>query len=463
MNQQRLVILIVSIAMFMEALDTTIINTAIPVMAKSLAVNPINLKIALISYLLGLAIFIPISGWMADRYGAKRVFLLAISVFTLSSLWCGFASHLQELTIARFIQGIGGALSMPVGRLIILRSCKRHEFIGLMNWVVMIAGLGMMLGPLLGGLITTWFSWHWIFWVNIPIGLLNLYLIQTQLPDFHPRTRLQLDSTGFILFGLGLALLTLSLSLLSEFGVRFRWPLTLLLLSGTILYAYTHHRPRRRYPVVKMRLFQVKTFHIAVMSNLITRLSFGGIPFLMPLLLQVILGHSPAVSGLLLAPLALGILTVKPFSLRLLRHFGYKKLLLLNTWVICLCLLFMSLISANSSLFGIACLTYLFGFLLALQYGAMNSLAYANIEERHISAATSIMGTVQQLAQSFGIAVAALLINLFSHWLHTDAKLSLMLFQLTFITLAGLTALASLIFLRLNERDGAEMIQHTDV
>lgn len=457
--KKNIILFIVSFAMFMEAVDTTIINTAIPVMAQSLNVNPVDLKLALISYLLSLAIFIPISGWIADKFGIKIVFITAISVFTLSSIWCGFTNNLGELIGARILQGLGGSLTMPIGRLIILRTCERHELIAKMGIVVMIASLGMMLGPLLGGIITDRFSWRWIFWVNIPFGVLAVGLSSKLLPYMPPRPVPPLDKLGFVLFGSGLAALTFGLSMVSESNVTLIQTITVFMIALLLLGGYTKHSYKRKNPIVKVELLRTRTFSISVAGNLLARLGFGGVPFLLPLLLQIGLGYSPRLSGLLLAPIALGVLLVKPLSFSILRWFGYKNLLLLNTILVSVSLWSFFSIDQHSSVYSIAFLTFLYGFLIALQYTGMNSLAYANITENNMSAATSIMSTIQQLAQSFGVAVSAILLSFFTSRHSGDHVLSIQIFHDTFLMLGVLTIFSGLIFTFLKKEDGLELIE----
>ncbi len=452
---KNIILLIVSFAMFMEAIDTTIINTSIPVMAHSLQVNPIDLKLALISYLLSLAIFIPISGWIADRFGVKKVFIIAVCVFTLSSVWCGFTHDLEGLICARIVQGLGGSLTMPVGRLIILRTCERHELITKMSLVVMVASLGMMLGPLLGGVITHNFSWRWIFWVNVPVGILAVLFSIKRLPPMPARPVPPLDKLGFVLFGSGLSLLTFGLSTLSETDISMTRSLMLLTLAFLLLLAYTQHSRKRKHPIIKVELLRSRTFGVSVISNLFTRLSFGGTPFLLPLLLQIGLGYSAQLSGFLLAPIAVGVFLVKPLSVYILRWFGYKKLLILNTILVSISLGSFCSINAASTIYGISLLTFIYGFLIALQYTGMNSLAYANVTEQDMSAATSIMSTIQQLAQSFGVAVSAILLSIFS----SHHLLSVKIFHQTFLMLGVLTLLSGAIFLSLRKEDGDELIK----
>ncbi|MFA5960336.1 MAG: DHA2 family efflux MFS transporter permease subunit [Tatlockia sp.] len=452
----RLISLIVALSFFMEAVDTTVINTAIPVMAKSLQVDPVDLKVALISYLLSLAIFIPISGWLSDKFGAKRVFLSALCIFTLSSLACGFANNLTQLILARFLQGLGGALGLPVGRLILVRTFGREHMISTMNTVVMVGAIGMMLGPVIGGVITHYFSWQWIFWVNIPVGLLAIvlaffYLHSEKLEPVHP-----LDSLGFILFGVSLAGFTFGLSALSETSITHRTAISVLLGALLLLIAYSHHSKKQAHPIVKMDLLQLRTFRVSVMGNLFSRLGFGGMPFLIPLFLQIILGKSPQFSGLLLAPMALGIVLGKPCTLFFLRLLGYKKFLMINTITAGLVIVVFASINSSTSSYAIGFLTFLYGFILTLQYGAMNSLAYADLSAHDLSSATSIISTLQQIAQSFGVAVSASMIHLFSYLFTTE--LSARVFHYTFVAMGCLTLLSIVIFIPLKSEDGAQMI-----
>lgn len=456
--RKNIILFIVSFAMFMESVDTTIINTAIPVMAKSFHVNPLDLKLALISYLLSLAIFIPISGWMADKFGIKTVFISAITVFTLSSAWCGLTENLWELIAARIAQGIGGSLTIPVGRLIILRVCERHELISKMSIVIMVASIGMMLGPLLGGFIVAHASWRAIFWVNIPVGILAVLLSMKLLPAMPPVSVPPLDKLGFVLFGSGLATLTYGLSTFSESEVLWSHSVLIILLAILLLVCYTRHSRKKEHPIVKVGLLSIRTFQTSVIGNFLGRLSFGGVPFLLPLLLQVILERSPELSGMLLTPIALGVLTAKPCSIHILRFFGYKKFLIFNTLLVGTSLWSFSMISQNTAVSSIGLLTYMYGFAIALQFTGMNSLAYANIHDDSASAATSMMSTIQQLSQSFGVAIAAIIISCLTYEASGMRILTLNVFHQTFMILSILTLLSGLIFFRLDQKDGSELL-----
>jgi len=449
---------IVALAIFMEALDSTIINTAIPKMAQSLNVFPIDLKLALISYLVTLAIFIPISGWMADKFGIKKVFICAIIIFTLSSFWCGFTNNLIQLVIARCIQGIGGSFTVPLGRLIMLRTFGRRELVNKMGVVIMVASVGMMLGPLLGGMITEHFSWRWIFWVNIPVGIFNSILAYFILSKSQPKSVPRLDKKGFVYFGGGLAAMTIGMTMLSESEIKNTFAFGMIAFSVFLIACYFIHSRHQPHPIVRIGLFRARTFQVSMIGNIVSRVGFGGVPFLLPLLLQIILGFSPQVSGFLLAPTAVGVFLMKPFSVYFLRLMGYKKLLVFNTFLVACMLWGFSSVNHDTAKYVIALMTFVYGFLTAMQFSGMNSLAYAKIVPDDLSAATSIVSTIQQLAQSFGVAIAALFLRFFIPYFSTSHDLGLQAFHLTFIAMSFMTFLSLLIFLRLQPHDGRELI-----
>lgn len=460
LSNEKIIVFIVSLALFMSALDATIINTAIPAMAQSLKVNPINLKIALISYLLSLTIFIPISGWAADKFGIKRVFVIALIIFTASSLWCGYAHLLYELVIARSIQGIGGALMLPLGRLIILHTFKRHKFVEAMGAVIMVSSMGVMLGPLVGGVLTDHLSWHWIFWVNIPVGLLTIVMAACWLKETEPKKVRAFDLLGFILIGGGLAGLTFSLADLSETVISVEMGFILMGVSAIMLVSYFLRLNAKYYPIIDIKIFRIRTFKISFLGNLFTRVGFGGAPFLLPILLQVGLGYSAQVSGLLLVPIAIGIWLVKfrSLALKLLRLLGYKRLLIINTLLIGLSLCTFKMINAQASIYFIVLLILIFGFLISLQFSAMNSLAYAEIESENLSGANSIFSMTQQLAQGFGVAISALLLQYYSSNSTHQFLLTPPTFHKAFIAMGIITMLSAFIFIKLKPDDGHQML-----
>jgi EmrB/QacA subfamily drug resistance transporter len=458
-STKKLSLFTVSLAIFMDVLDSNIINTSIPAMSRSLNVNPIDLKIALLSYLLSLAIFIPTSGWAADKYGSKRIFIGAFGLFIFASFFCGYASNLTQLVIARCIQGMGAAFMISLGRLIIAQTFKRHELVEAMNTVIIVVSVAVMLGPFIGGFITDQLSWPWIFWVNIPIGIVAAFLANYSLKDNSPRRAQPFDLPGFILFGGSLALLCFSLSELSESNVSFSLILGLISLSLLMLVIYVFHAKRSPHPLIQIKLLNRRSFRISVMGNVFARLGFGGMPFLLPLLQQVGLGYSAQLSGLLLAPMAFGIIFSKLFALHALRWMGYRRYLFANTLCVALILWIFQIINADTSAYTIAVLTFIFGIFLSSQFTGMNSLAFADIHEDELSASTSITSTVQILGQSLGVAVAAILLRYFSSFPGEQANLlTIPIFHQAFFAMGIITILSSVIFIRLKADDGKEML-----
>jgi EmrB/QacA subfamily drug resistance transporter len=450
---------VVSLAFFMEFIDTTAINTAIPAMAQSLQVEPVDLKVALISYLLSLATFIPISGWLADKFGPKQVFLTALLIFTLSSIWCGFANSLPELIIARFVQGLGGALNMPIGRLIIAQSFAKEELIHRMARVIMVGSLGVMLGPFIGGWITERLSWHWIFWVNVPVGLINILLGLYFLKLKKKKAPPPLDKVGFVLFGLSLAGFVFGLSALSETLMDVRIAILVITISIILMLLYFKHSRGLSNPIVKIDLFICRTFRVASIGSLISRLGFSGVPFLLPLLLQICFGMTAEISGLMLSPIALGIVLAKAIFLPFLRALGYKRFLIFNTFVSGLSIFLFAFVTKSTPLYGIGFLTFFYGLVMSLQFSAINSLAYADLSSEDFSAGTSISSTLQQLSQSFGVAISALFVRFFSYSFTESVMLTPAVFHYTFCAIAVITLATTVIFVQLKESDGQEMIQ----
>lgn len=295
---------VVAVALFMEQLDTTIVNTAVPAMAESLQVTPLSLKAVVASYILSLAVCIPVSGWMADRYGTRRVFSIAVGLFTFSSVLCGLALNAPMLVAARILQGVGAAMMMPVGRLTIIRTFPKSELLRAMNFVIIPALIGPLLGPTVGGLIVHWVSWRYIFFVNVPMGLLALWLAHRHMPDYRGDAARPLDVVGLVLFGSGTALLSWLLEIFGEHRIDATSAAVLLLLCVSLLAAYVWHARETPHPLLRLRLFRVRTFRISVMGGFVTRLGVGGMPFLLPLLYQLGLGLPAWQSGLLMMPTA---------------------------------------------------------------------------------------------------------------------------------------------------------------
>src|SRR5208283_3214164 len=315
-STQRLLPWLIAVAFFMESLDTTILNTGVPTIAAALHVAPLSMKSVLASYTLSLAVFIPISGWVADRFGTRRVFASAIGIFTLGSFLCGISSNIHVLVACRVLQGGGGAMMVPVGRLTIVRTFAKSELVRTMSFVVIPALIGPMLGPIAGGLIVGYLHWRFIFFVNIPIGLAGLLMVHLHLPDYREEKNPPLDIVGLILFGSGIGLLSYVLEIFGEHTLSSREILGLLTISLALIGGYGLHATQSAFPLLQMKLFSIRTFRSAVGGSFFTRLGIGGVPFLLPLLYQVGLGFSPIQSGLLIMPQAIAAMSMKMIMTR---------------------------------------------------------------------------------------------------------------------------------------------------
>jgi len=446
---------LVAVALFMENLDATIVNTAVPTMAASLEVTPLSLKGVLTSYTLCLAVFIPISGWMADRFGTKRVFLWAVCLFTLGSLACGLALNSSMLVAARVIQGIGGAMMTPVGRLALVRTFPRSEMLRAMNFVVIPALIGPLLGPFAGGLIVHWLPWRTIFFVNLPIGLLGLWLVQRHMPDYRDPEVAPLDLRGFILFGSGIALLSYVLEIFGEHRLSLGPIAGLFILSFALLGAYGWHAGVVPDPVLRLGLFRIRTFNVAVIGGIITRLGVGGMPFLLPLLYQVGLGFPPWQAGLLTMPQALAAISMKMMSRHILARLGHRTVLITNTVLFGLTMCVFASVGPGTPVPLILGLSFVQGFFSALQFTSMNSLVYADVDNRDASAASSIASTAQMMALSFGVASASLVAAWFiGDTPQSDTAHFMRALHHAFLTLGGITIASSLMFWRLRSDDG---------
>ncbi|QLQ03407.1 MAG: DHA2 family efflux MFS transporter permease subunit [Thiobacillus sp.] len=446
---------VVAVALFMEQLDTTIVNTAVPAMAESLQVTPLSLKAVVASYILSLAVCIPVSGWMADRYGTRRVFSIAVGLFTFSSVLCGLALNAPMLVAARILQGVGAAMMMPVGRLTIIRTFPKSELLRAMNFVIIPALIGPLLGPTVGGLIVHWVSWRYIFFVNVPMGLLALWLAHRHMPDYRGDAARPLDVVGLVLFGSGTALLSWLLEIFGEHRIDATSAAVLLLLCVSLLAAYVWHARETPHPLLRLRLFRVRTFRISVMGGFVTRLGVGGMPFLLPLLYQLGLGLPAWQSGLLMMPTAAAAMGMKIIAPRVLAHFGYRRILIVNTVMIGCVISLFSLVNPATPIALIVLLGLSMGFFNSLQFTSMNSMAYADIDTPDSSMASTIASSLQQMSMSFGLACGSLIAGWYLGDLpQTDRVAVTTALHHAFLTLAGLTILSSLSFWSLRPRDG---------
>jgi EmrB/QacA subfamily drug resistance transporter len=448
----------------MESLDTTILNTAVPAISAALGVASLAMKAVLASYTLSLAVFIPISGYMADRFGTRRVFTSAIGLFTFGSLLCGLCGNIHLLVACRVIQGMGGAMMVPVGRLTLVRSFAKSDLIRIMSFVTIPALIAPMLGPVCGGLIVGYMHWRVIFFLNIPIGLIGLVMVYLHLPDYREEETHPLDVVGLILFGSGIALLSYVLEVFGEHTLSSREITGMLVLSFALLAGYALNSRKLEFPLLDLSLFKLRTFSAAVNGGLFTRLGIGGVPFLLPLLYQTGLGFTPTQSGLLIMPQALAAGCMKTLQSILLRRFGYRAILISNTVFIGLLLAGFAFIGLNTPVWVIVLLAFLYGGFTSLQYTSMNTLVYADIEEPDASNASSIASTMQQLAISFGVAIAGLATAYFiPSAAYENPHLMIGGIHRAFLALGVLTVLSTAVFSTLKRDDGQSMSQPASV
>jgi len=448
--------LIVSVALFMETMDSTIIATSLPAIAADLGEDPIALKLALTSYLLSLAVFIPISGWMADRFGARTVFRAAIVVFTLGSLACGFATSLLDFILFRVVQGIGGAMMVPVGRLVILRSVPKEELISALAWLTVPALMGPVIGPPLGGFITTVFDWRWIFWINIPVGLLGIYLASRFIENFREDKVPPLDLKGFFLSGIGLAGLAFGFTIIGQ-PLFPPWVVVSLLTVGAVSCTlYVRHALSIPAPLLDLRLLKIDTFFANIAGGFLFRIGVGATPFLLPLYFQLGFGMNPLQSGLLTFSIAIGAVAMKTAAAPILRRFGYKPVLVWNALITAAFIAVCALFTAATPQALILATLLVGGFFRSLEFTAINTIAYADIGEHEMSKATSFASVSQQLSMSAGVAVGALVLELQRMGRESHEVLASD-FPLAFLIVGACAASSALIFLRLPKDAGSSL------
>jgi EmrB/QacA subfamily drug resistance transporter len=458
-RDERAVPLLVACALFMETLDSSIIATALPAIASSLGEDPLELSMAITAYLLSLAVFIPISGWMADRFGGRTVFRAAILVFTAGSVACGLADSLGALVAARVLQGLGGAMMVPVGRLILLRAVPKSRLVRAMAFVTIPALVGPVLGPPLGGFIATYASWRWIFFINVPIGLLGVALVSILMADKREDDVRPLDARGFALAGLGLAGVMFGLEALGR-GVL-PLPVSAALLGGGALAlgAYTVHARRHPHPIIDFGLMRIPTFRAAMLGGLWFRISIGAIPFLVPMMLQLGFGLSAFASGLLTFAGAAGALTMKFVAAPLLRRFGFRRVLLFNTLVSGILMIGYGLFEPTTPHAVIVAVFLVGGFFRSLLFTALNTMCYADAPPALMSRATSLVGVAQQVSQSLGVGLGATILHLTLAW-QGSAALGPNSFDPAYLAIGALSFVAILYFLPLAPDAGAEVSGH---
>lgn len=456
LSSRVLVPLVVACAMFMQNLDSTVIATALPTIARSLGESPLRLNVAITCYLLSLAVFIPISGWTADRFGARRVFSLAIVVFTLGSIACGFSNSLPTLVAARILQGMGGALMVPVGRLVLLRTVAKSDLVRAMSYVSVPALIGPVLGPPVGGFIVTFASWRWIFFINIPIGVLGIILVNLLVGDLKETGRQPFDLAGFALTGIGLASLAFGFENVGRGALPNILVITLLAVGTVCLAFYVRHAYRVSHPIIDLALLKIPTYAMASIGGFLFRMGLGALPFLMPLMLQVGFGLTALNSGMLTFASAAGAMLMKTSAVRVLRTLGFRVVLVGDAAISAAFLFGYSLFRPSTPHLVIFLALLTGGFFRSLQMTSINTLSYADVPPAMLSRATSLTSMAQQLSQTAGVATAALLLHTVLT-LRGGVTLAAADFYPVFVGVAMISLLSVPFFLKMSPDAGAEV------
>ncbi|WP_034293575.1 DHA2 family efflux MFS transporter permease subunit [Herbaspirillum sp. RV1423] len=448
--------LIVACALFMEQMDSTVISTSLPVLAVDMAVDPISLKLALTSYLVSLAVFIPISGWMADRFGALTIFRSAICVFMLGSILCGISLTLPQFVAARFFQGIGGAMMVPVGRLVILRSVDKPNLVKALSYLTIPAMFGPVLGPPLGGFITTYFHWRWIFFINIPISILGLYLATRFIANSKAEQVAPLDLVGFVLSALGCSLVMTGLATAGRHLVSGDISLACVVLGALSLAAYVWHARRTEHPLIDLDLLKIKTLQAGVGGGSLFRLGIGAIPFLLPLMLQLGFGFSAFQSGLLTCASAAGAMFMKTIASKFLKRFGFRRVMVVNGTCGVISLAAVGLFTQTTPYAVMLIVLLIGGCFRSLQFTSLNAISYADVDAHRLSQATSIASVAQQLSVGMGVVLGGFALQTSNH-LQGHATLVSQDFWPAFLTVAVAASFSIPLLLRLPHNAGAEL------
>ncbi|MFL6799356.1 MAG: DHA2 family efflux MFS transporter permease subunit [Xanthobacteraceae bacterium] len=456
MTGKRIVPLIVAVALFMENMDSTVIATSLPAIAIDLGTSPLTLKLAVTSYLLSLAVFIPVSGWTADRFGARTVFRAAIAVFMVGSIGCALSSSLTQFVVARIIQGIGGAMMTPVARLILVRTVDKRELVNAMVWVTLPALVGPLIGPALGGFITTFISWHWIFFINIPMGLLGIVLATIFIEDLRSERPDPFDPLGAVLAGLGIAGLAFGGSLLGLNVLPAPVVVALIGVGAAAAYGYVLHARRTPYPVLDLSLLEIPTMRAAVVGGFVYRCGIGAMPFLLPLLLQLGFGLSAFQSGLITLSNVVGAMGMKTVVPILLRRFGFRRVLVMNAPITAVLVAACATFQPGVPFAWIVGVLIVGGFFRSLEFTSLNTIAYADIDQHRMSRATSLVAVSQQVSISMGIAIGALAVDL-TLMLRGHGTITAADFQPAYLVIALISGSALFLFQQMPANAGAEL------
>ena len=451
---QKVLLWLVAVGFFMQTLDATIVNTALPAMAQSLGESPLRMQSVVVAYSLAMAMLIPASGWVADRFGARRVYFLAIVFFVAGSVFCALSHSLTQLVAARVLQGLGGALLLPVGRLVVLRTFPREKFLQAMSFVAIPGLIGPLIGPTLGGWLVEVASWHWIFLINVPVGLLGCAATMRYMPGVAAPTVARFDLAGYLMLAFGMVALSLALDGLAGLGLRQASVLVLMIFGLASLVAYWLHAARRPDPLFSPRLFSVDTLRIGLLGNLFARLGSSCMPFLIPVLLQVTMGYSPLQAGMMMLPVAVAGMSMKRFTTTLITRFGYRQVLVGNTLLVGVTMASFALAAPSQPLWVHVVQLAVFGAVNSLQFTAMNTVTLKDLGHDMASSGNSLLSMVQMVAMGMGVAAAGAVLAAFTDFFQPPGTAqTLQAFQATFACMGLITVASAGIFWQLSPQD----------
>lgn len=440
----RLLVLLVSIGFFMQGLDTTIINTALPAIALSLQEDPLRMHSVVVAYVLSVAVCIPLSGWLADRFGVRNTYFSAIIIFTLASIGCAVSNSLNELLLYRVLQGSGGALLLPVGRLAMLKIIPRTQFLAAMSLMSLAGLIGPLIGPTLGGWMVEYLSWQWVFLINLPIGLLGTLITFKAMPNVTEPDVAKFDYAGFVMLVVAMVGLCLGIENFANPQYPLWWSLSLVAAGFLFSLIYAYHSHTHSNALFRSKLFKNRIYSIGILGNFFARLGGNSIPFLLPLMLQVAFGFEPFITGLLMIPTVLGSLASKPIIRKIIQHFGYRQVLLINTLLVGLCIASFALTTADTPIWLRAIHFFIFGILNSLQFVSMNTLTLKDLSQQDASSGNSFLSMIMMLSMSIGVALAGTLVNMFSAYFGAEQLDNA--FHLALICLGCLNIIAAYIF-----------------
>ncbi|HFK5598106.1 TPA: MFS transporter [Elizabethkingia anophelis] len=453
-STKKILPVILATAIFMQMLDSTILNTSLPSIAKDLQESPLNMQNAIISYVLTLAVFMPISGFLADKFGTKKVFISSLILFSIGSLFCALSQNLTQLVLSRVIQGIGGSLMTPVGKLALIKTFDKNELLKAMNFAIIPALIGPVLGPLVGGYLVDYFSWHWIFLINIPIGIIGIVLGSKFMPDYKSEN-LDFDLKGFLIFASASLLLSVSLELFGDLQ-NITPVLFIFILGFLFLYYYYWHAKRDENPIFPLNLFKVRTFRVGIVGNLATRLGISSVPLLLPLMIQIAYKQSAVTSGWIITPMAITAIFAKSYVIKILDTFGYRKTLMTNTFIIGSLICLLAIPGINTSIYWFTPIIAVLGFFNSIQFTSMNTISIADLRNFQTSSGNSLLSVNQQLAIGFGITFGLIVLKLFENSALIKGDIH-NAFRYTFLTIGILTIISGFVFRRLHTSDGKNM------